>query len=139
VSNTASLLNRYVYIRTNGSLVATYFISAFWHGFYPGYYMFFLSLPLMTQCERIGRKKITPYFGGDKGGRFSLYGLFTIACTQVMLTYIAIPFMLLSFSWSKTAWTEIYFGGHVVMFSMCVLLQLVPTKRVEGGEDKKKR
>lgn len=27
---------------TGNSLVATYFVSAFWHGFYPGYYLFFM-------------------------------------------------------------------------------------------------
>ena len=49
---TALWLNRYVYARSGGSLAATYFMSAFWHGFYPGYYMFFMSLPLLTMCER---------------------------------------------------------------------------------------
>lgn len=33
---TANWLAKYVYIRTNGSLLATYGMSAFWHGFYPG-------------------------------------------------------------------------------------------------------
>lgn len=27
---------------TGNSLTATYFVSAFWHGFYPGYYLFFM-------------------------------------------------------------------------------------------------
>ena len=30
---TSNWLTRYVYMRTNGSLVATYSMSAFWHGF----------------------------------------------------------------------------------------------------------
>jgi hypothetical protein len=33
---TANWLAKYVYMRTNGSLFATYGMSAFWHGFYPG-------------------------------------------------------------------------------------------------------
>jgi hypothetical protein len=40
---TQNWLERYVYTRTGNSLMATYFISAFWHGFYPGYYFFFMS------------------------------------------------------------------------------------------------
>merc|ERR1711865_560100 len=57
---TANWLSKYVYIRTGGSLATTYGMSAFWHGFYPGYYLFFLSIPIMAQCERIGRKKNIP-------------------------------------------------------------------------------
>lgn len=40
---TQSWLERYVYSRTGNSLVATYMCSAIWHGFYPGYYLFFLT------------------------------------------------------------------------------------------------
>ncbi|ETV90916.1 hypothetical protein, variant 1 [Aphanomyces invadans] len=40
---TQAWLQRYVYERMNNSLLATYFVSAIWHGFYPGYYLFFLS------------------------------------------------------------------------------------------------
>ena len=35
---TSIWLSRYVYMRTNGSLIAVYGLSAFWHGFYPGKY-----------------------------------------------------------------------------------------------------
>ena len=42
---TVSWLSRYAYSRTDGSLVATYLLSAFWHGFYPGYYLCFLYPP----------------------------------------------------------------------------------------------
>lgn len=40
---TQAWLERYVYSRTGNSLVATYMCSAVWHGFYPGYYIFFLT------------------------------------------------------------------------------------------------
>ena len=36
-------LERYVYSRWGNSLLATYSCSAIWHGFYPGYYIFFLT------------------------------------------------------------------------------------------------
>jgi hypothetical protein len=50
---TQNWLERYVYTRTGNSLMATYFVSAFWHGFYPGYYFFFLSCEcsLMNYCS----------------------------------------------------------------------------------------
>jgi len=130
--------DRYVYFRTGGSLAATYFISAFWHGFYPGYYMFFLSLPLMTQCERIGRKKLTPYFGANEKGRFGPWGIVTIISTEVMLCYIGIPFLLLSGEWAVEAWKNLFFGGHVVMVIFYFVCSVVPTKRTVEGDKKKK-
>lgn len=132
---TAVWLNRYVYIRTNRSLVATYFISAFWHGFYPGYYMFFMSIPLMTKCERMGRKKISPYFAHEKG-RFGFYGCCTIVATEVVLCYVSIPFMLLSYEWALTAWREQYFWGHCLMLAYCALCQFMPPKRDAGKTGK---
>lgn len=53
---TSKWLKEYVYFRSvkpgerPGALanLFTYAVSAFWHGFYPGYYMFFLSASVLT-------------------------------------------------------------------------------------------
>merc|ERR1711865_26730 len=113
---TANWLSKYVYIRTGGSLAATYGMSAFWHGFYPGYYLFFLSIPIMAQCERIGRKKISPYFADENGkvNKWSPYGIVCIICTSICAEYLVQPFQLLAFDWSITCWKEYLFAGHVV-------------------------
>ena len=58
--NTQSWLQRYVYERTNNSLTAVYMVSAFWHGFYPGYYLFFMSVPLGTEVQREMFRKLRP-------------------------------------------------------------------------------
>lgn len=50
---TQTWLERYVYARTGNSLVATYFMSAFWHGFYPGYYLFFMSGTIVVFCHKL--------------------------------------------------------------------------------------
>lgn len=58
-------VRRYTYLRTGRSLVATYFISAFWHGLYPGFFLFFMSIPLMTNIERLIKVEphiIVPYY-----------------------------------------------------------------------------
>jgi hypothetical protein len=34
---------------------------AFWYGLYPGYFMFFMSVPLLTNVERLIKAKINPY------------------------------------------------------------------------------
>ena len=57
---TQGWLERYTYKRTGNSLVATYFISALWHGLYPGFFIFFMSVPLVTNIEREMKAKINP-------------------------------------------------------------------------------
>ena len=57
---TQGWLERYTYRRTGNSLLATYFISALWHGLYPGFFIFFMSLPLFSLIERLSRLKINP-------------------------------------------------------------------------------
>jgi hypothetical protein len=121
---TANWLGRYVYMRTGGSLVATYGMSAFWHGFYPGYYMFFLTVPLLTFCERIGRKKLSPRFSSKK---FSLYGLCTIFATSLFAEYSVIAFQLLAFDWAFAAWKSHFFFGHIGAVIFYVACSQLPT------------
>ena len=118
---TANWLGRYVYMRTGGSLIATYGMSAFWHGFYPGYYMFFLSVPLVTVCERLGRKKISPHFSKKK---WSPYGIVCILSTSFIVEYMIQPFQLLAYGWSLDNWKGHYFFGHI----LCVIFYLVVSR-----------
>ena len=107
-------------------------MSAFWHGFYPGYYLFFMSLPLLTECERIGRKKLTPRFGNAGEGRFSPYGFMTIIATHLGLAYSSAPFLLLSWEWSYEVWSSFYFSGHIIMvvfYVVCSFIPSVPKKK----------
>lgn len=121
---TSLWLTRYVYIRTNGSLLAVYGLSAFWHGFYPGYYFFFLSVPLMTICERLGKKKVSPYFSPDK---ISLYGLACMVVTVTCTSYMVSSFVLLSGSWAWTNWKSHYFFGHIMCLLCYVVLSQLPS------------
>jgi len=127
---TANWLSRYVYIRTGGSLFATYALSAFWHGFYPGYYMFFLSVPLLTMCERLGRKKLTPRFGNGK--KWSLYGILCIVCTSVAANYCVIAFQMLALDWAIAAWKSHYFFIHLVSVLFYIALSIIPTPKVKS-------
>jgi hypothetical protein len=123
---TANWLGRYVYMRTGGSLVATYGLSAFWHGFYPGYYMFFLTVPLLTACERLGRKKLSPKFSSSK---WSLYGIATIIATSLVVEYIVLAFQLLAFDWAVAAWKSHYFFGHILCVVFYGVVSQMPTPK----------
>ncbi|GAX20424.1 lysophospholipid acyltransferase [Fistulifera solaris] len=125
---TSLWLNRYVYIRTNGSLLAVYSLSAFWHGFYPGYYLFFLSIPLLTVCERLGRKKISPLFSAS---RFSLYGILCTLVTAAAASYMVSAFVLLALDRSWAIWKSFYFAGHVLCVIFYLLVSNLPTPKTK--------
>ena len=119
-------LNKYVYIRTNGNLLAVFTMSAFWHGFYPGYYMFFMSLPLVVECERLARKTISPYFSSKK---WSAYGVASILSTIFIREYVVSPFVLLAFERSWTFWKSHYFYGHFVCIFVYMVLSMFSKKK----------
>jgi hypothetical protein len=129
---TSFWLTRYVYIRTGGNLLAVYALSAFWHGFYPGYYIFFLAVPLPTFCDRIAKKKISPYFPSTS--RFSPYSMMGTLATTVTINYLILPFVLLAGSWSLDAYKSFYYFGHVG----CVLFYLVVSSLPTPKSDKAK-
>eukprot|EP00934_Nitzschia_sp_Nitz4_P001323 Nitzschia sp. Nitz4//scaffold101_size76361//54329//56023//NITZ4_005609-RA/size76361-augustus-gene-0.2-mRNA-1//1//CDS//3329532179//1323//frame0 len=123
---TSNWLTRYVYIRTGGNLLAVYSTSAFWHGFYPGYYFFFLSVPLLTFCDRMAKKKLSPYFSSS---RWSLYGIVATVSTVISVNYMILPFVMLSGEWSWAAYKSHYFFGHIGAVVYYALLSMLPTPK----------
>ena len=93
---TLAWLSKYVYMRNGGGLGAIYSTSAFWHGFYPGYYIFFLSVPLPTFCNQMVKKKISPYYSLS---HFSLYGIASTLATTININYMILPFIMLAGEW----------------------------------------
>ena len=55
-------LNQYIYQRLGRTFktnLSTYLVSALWHGFYPGYYVTFVSGALYTALNRLIYKSVT--------------------------------------------------------------------------------
>jgi hypothetical protein len=127
-AGTANWLQRYVYFRTGNSLYGTYFVSAFWHGFYPGYYLFFLSIALVQSLARAWQKKVTPYFAG--GPLEKVYDAVTILGFSAYVNYFSIVFQLLALDRSLIVWGSFYYIGHIVTIVAFALTTLVPTKKV---------
>jgi len=125
---TANWLGKYIYIRTGGSLVMTYGMSAFWHGFYPGYYLFFLWVPVLTQCERLGRKKLTPIFGPEST-EYSPWGIVCMITTKTFVNYGIVGFLLLSYAWTIKTYSSLYWFGHVVPIIFFAILSILPSPK----------
>jgi hypothetical protein len=119
-------LTRYVYIRTGGNLLAVYGTSAFWHGFYPGYYFFFLSVPLLTFAERVIKKKVSPYFSQSK---WSPYGILGTIVTSFCAEYMVCPFVLLARDRSFANYQSNYFLGHVLPMVAIAVGSLLPSPK----------
>jgi lysophospholipid acyltransferase 1/2 len=93
--------------------VATYTLSAMWHGFYPGYYCCFLTGALVTSGARRGRRTVRQFFQSSPGLRM-FYDVVTFILTRFFLAYVVAPFVLLSFESSMKFYRKIYFCGHIL-------------------------
>ncbi|EQC26196.1 hypothetical protein SDRG_15933 [Saprolegnia diclina VS20] len=122
---TQAWLERYVYSRHGNSLLITYFVSAFWHGFYPGYYLFFLTVPLPTAVNRLARAKLRPYFCAHAASK-AVYDVLSWLCTVVVINYLAVAFVSLSWSASIARWGQVFFAGHAGLVAAYAILMLLP-------------
>jgi len=123
---TSMWLAKYVYIRTDGNLAAVYGLSAFWHGFYPDYYMFFMSIPLMTFCERLGKKKISPYFSKE---HWTPYGVVSMIATSFCVEYMVAGFICLAADRTWAVWKSHYFLGHILCVVFYAVVSQFPTPK----------
>lgn len=149
---TQGWLERYSYHRYGKSLFITYFISAFWHGLYPGFFMVFLTFPLMTQVDRLIKIKINPYicpeYDGFKNFTYPktiigyLYWIICMAGASFSLNYTAMVFSMGSFERSNLAYMSFNYAGHIAMIILFILLSILPTpkkkKLYKNIENKKK-
>lgn len=136
--NTNKWLRNYVYLRVTPrgkkpgfrASLATFTTSAFWHGFYPGYYLSFVLASFIQTTAKstftahlFGSNELTlfvdmrrnfrPFFVDPKTGAplpsKKLYDVVSWLTTQLTFSFAVAPFLLLSFSDSWTAWSRVYF------------------------------
>lgn len=106
-------LNQFIYQRLGRTFKAnltTYLVSALWHGFYPGYYVTFVSGALYTALTRLIYKSTTWPFH-QKYRKPLLY-----VPNYLLFDYFASPFVMQTFqdSWRFCrAWG---FYGHIFLF-----------------------
>jgi len=136
---TATWLRKCVYTRVESKnpfvpLLATYVTSAFWHGFYPGYYLFFVTGGVLTEAARETRRRIRPRFMKADGvtpnqpWKF-VYDVVGILMAEWALSYSGVAFLLLSWENAVKVWTTLYFSGHIAIVLYSILIRLVPVPR----------
>jgi lysophospholipid acyltransferase len=135
--NTNNWLRNYMYLRVTPrgkkpgfrASMATFVTSAFWHGFYPGYYLTFVLasfvqtvakswLPwshvfttLLTSLDF--RRYFRPFFLDPRTSQPNLskvyYDIFSYLVTQLSFSFITAPFVLLTLPASFLVWSRVYF------------------------------
>lgn len=93
---TSKWLRRVCYERVKGAdpNLMSFILSAFWHGFYPGYYLMFVFFGIANEASRKLRRLIRPHFQtSDFMKRF--YDIITTLVTKCVVDFGYLPFILL--------------------------------------------
>jgi lysophospholipid acyltransferase len=135
-------LRYYVYLRWTqpnkrpGLLqtVVTFSVSAFWHGFYLGYYLTFITAAFMLNVGRTLRRLLRPQVLAVQSTSpivkpvYDLVGWFL---TILAIDYAAVPFQLLLVQSSFAGWMNCYWLGHAVIIVFFLVDKLIPPSRVK--------
>lgn len=158
--NTNHWLRNYMYLRVTPkgkkpgfrATLATFVTSAFWHGFYPGYYLTFVLAALVQTVAKSkfscssyssmslliavvdGRRLIRPLFlepdGKNPLPSKKAYDIITTVITQVIFAYTVAPFILLGFSDTFKVWSRVYFYTLIsVAASFAVFSRNLPFRK----------
>ncbi|KAH9419324.1 Lysophospholipid acyltransferase 1 [Dermatophagoides pteronyssinus] len=105
-------------------VVATFALSAVWHGFYPGYYLTFATACLFMAASKTIRKCIRYRFVHSKHLLIG-YHCLTWLTTRLMIAYFAFPFILLTFNDSIRIYQSLYWFGHILAILALLIVPLI--------------
>lgn len=157
--NTNNWLRNYMYLRVTPkgkkpgfrATLATFVTSAFWHGFFPGYYLAFVLASLLqtiakstyiltamnvgstTNMSTDARRLIRPLFMTPDGKQplpsKRYYDIFTWFLTQIIFAYTVAPFIILSFSGTMLVWSRVYYYALIgVALSFAAFSRSLPIR-----------
>ncbi|KAJ2893979.1 putative O-acyltransferase [Zalerion maritima] len=123
--NTNSWLRNYIYLRVTPrgrkpgfrASFATFSTSAFWHGFYPGYYLSFMLASFIQTSAKNFRRFVRPFVMDPLNDKEKqkptknkiYYDILSWFTTQVTFAFVAQPFLILGLSESLQIWRSVYF------------------------------
>lgn len=145
--NTNKWLRYYIYLRVTPrnrkpgfrASMATFVTSAFWHGFYPGYYLAFVLasfvqtaakrksnlLPKLAQHQTNKssdfRRNVRPFFLDPVTQKAlpnkKYYDIASWLATQTTFSFAAAPFIILGFNESLQVWARVNFYAVIAVFA----------------------
>ncbi|XP_052799638.1 lysophospholipid acyltransferase 6-like isoform X2 [Mya arenaria] len=123
---TTHWLRHTVYERFSPSIGtwAVFMISAFWHGFYPGYYIAFLTAALFTTAARLVRRNVRGYFQQSAQLRF-FYDAVTFIFTRLANCIMVVPFVMLDIEHSLLIYTSLFWWLHILSAGVIVYFNFI--------------
>ncbi|TPX74231.1 hypothetical protein CcCBS67573_g04483 [Chytriomyces confervae] len=103
---------------------ATFLVSAFWHGFYPGFYLTFITLSFLVSANRISRKWIRPLFHNPESKLHSFLSVYHVvgwAVTCIGMNYATVGMQMKRFNSAMILWRRIYFSVHIALVALTLL------------------
>uniref|UniRef100_A0A0N4ZW08 Lysophospholipid acyltransferase 7 n=1 Tax=Parastrongyloides trichosuri TaxID=131310 RepID=A0A0N4ZW08_PARTI len=128
-------LANFVYKRSPKSIRMPYtmFISAFWHGIHPGYFLSFMTIPLCTTAEDLIYKivQINP----ETGERPKWFQFIWLNIRTRGFELMACGFLLLTWEDTVRLWNAVYWWLHIVM--TCIIVASMMYLSINKNKQKK--
>ncbi|KAI1162353.1 MBOAT family protein [Nemania serpens] len=127
--NTNKWLRYYIYLRVTPrnrkpgfrASMATFVTSAFWHGFYPGYYLAFVLASFVQTAAKHFRRNVRPFFLDPVTQKAlpnkKYYDIASWLATQTTFSFAAAPFIILGFNESLQVWARVNFYAVIAVFA----------------------
>ncbi|KAL3890664.1 hypothetical protein ACJMK2_002945 [Sinanodonta woodiana] len=109
------------------NVLATFALSALWHGIYPGYYFTFICAGIFLSAGRQVRRKVRPYFLNSAWLK-SVYDVLTWLTTHMVISYIGVSFHLAYLHPILFFYRHLYFFLHVLGFVVLAVMPFIPTQ-----------
>jgi lysophospholipid acyltransferase 7 len=103
---------------------ATFLFSAFWHGVRPGYYLTFMSVPLVIVAQSLMKKLIQPSEEWE-----TVYDWINWLILHRCFEYLSVAFILLDIEAIIKTWSHMYFYNHI-MTIFFIILPLILTRNM---------
>ena len=112
------------------AVLTTFLVSAFFHGFYIGYYLFFIGLFLLDlACKFFGNTAI--YATIEKRLPEKVFRTLCVALIQLELRYLTIVFSVLTWKNCSNFLQAYYACGHLLPILVIVVSLVIPKARKE--------
>ncbi|KAK9772634.1 putative MBOAT family protein [Seiridium cardinale] len=149
--NTNKWLRYYIYLRVTPrnkkpgfrASLATFTTSAFWHGFYPGYYLTFILASFVQTAAKHYRRNVRPFFLDPVSQkplpRKRYYDIASYIATQSIFSFVVAPFVILEFADSIAVWSRVYFYAVVATFASLAFFASPGKQWLKAQHEKRSR
>ncbi|KAJ2546851.1 Lysophospholipid acyltransferase, partial [Coemansia sp. RSA 1933] len=141
---TNTWLRHHVYLRIQqlrpkrdaAATIVTFLVSAWWHGFYPGYYLTFVLAAIASNAARALRRSLNPLVAitSDASPRKRavkhMYDVAGWALSKYTLDFAVTPFVALTLSASLRAWRSHYFVVPIGVLAINLILNVMGVGRL---------